>query len=259
MPLRAGLRSTALFFSILIQACLEPHPQDRPDLISVTVTVNIRDAEPESTVPTVGFDQAHRIFTDPKYGPCTSCHQSEWPYLAADAAWAWPRFLEGAAAPQHQVSDKIELAARIIACSEPTDENHCAGDPSLSSDNSDYKMPAKFGYDLLTSADLQILKRWLADGVRELSSDGSAQARGPFAQVEAKLLAPPNARTKVTPPALALGGGDATHVTFTVSYTTPCVPLTVQLLFQNSVQQTTRFLQLSCKDQELQTSYALTL
>lgn len=124
------------------------------------------EAEPEAVT---GFDQVFEVFNRNEYGPCSSCHESEWPYLSRKKEIAWTRFLKSLDSPKNGVLTKEELTIVIIGCLDITEKNHCSGDPLSDEDNLDEKMPTKFGYDPVSIDDLRILQKFLSDGVRQES------------------------------------------------------------------------------------------
>lgn len=133
--------------------------------IDITIAVDPQRG-PQPSI--VGFDKVSTIVARDNYGPCASCHTSQWPYLSSEG---WPRLLDSLKESGHDITTKEDLAALIVSCVDQASEQHCAGDPDDKTDTIDYKMPSRFGYDPMTPQDLNVLKQWLADGAHELSQE----------------------------------------------------------------------------------------
>jgi hypothetical protein len=124
---------------------------------------------PDGGVPdaAVGFDRVIAVFNMPEYGPCTRCHMKadNWPHLDRDPVVGWPLF-EGSAqaSKEPDIKSTLDLARRVLACVDQSSTERCVdsrGDPN---DDPDLKMPTRFGYSPLSSADVAVVRQWVSDG-----------------------------------------------------------------------------------------------
>ena len=125
-------------------------------------------AEPKAPVQkpsvpdTVTFAKVSSMFVKPAYGPCSSCHSGgNWPTLNSAENQGWEKFLASATLHKHGVSTPHELGALILDCVDQTSRAHCAAAPNTQEDNTEFKMPTKFGFEPVSQADINILKQWL--------------------------------------------------------------------------------------------------
>ena len=126
---------------------------------------NEKPPEPRVVGPT--FADISQIFVNPKYGSCASCHTSNnWPQLDDSAHDGWNKFLSSADGKHDDVTTPQQLAEMVLACVDPTNETHCAGDPTTAEDNVDTKMPTRFGFDTVSASDISLFKTWLNQGAR---------------------------------------------------------------------------------------------
>lgn len=209
-----------------------------------------------ATEALVGFDQIFNIVNKPEYGPCSSCHSYEWPYLAETADNAWSRFLESLNRPRNPVTSKEDLARLVIACVDPTSETHCAGDTTTSADNIDYKMPTRFGYDPVSAADLQILQQWLSQGVQEVSRPPSSSSSATIDQIRIKSVAPQSIEAVLIPDSVVISE-TTVALAMNARFKGPCVSGAVTLEGQQGESAISHTLGLVCDGESFQTEYVL--
>ena len=164
------LNALAVIFALmpLVMACLEPERGDGPSPSKdprKTVEKDIEEPPPNENLPLTqeeqDFAKVIGVFKKPKYGPCTGCHAKDWPYLAdVEPRASWKRYLESLTKPGARIQKKGELASVMVGCVDMATEDHCGGDPLDPTDNIDFKMPSKFGFDEIMGEDLEVLKRW---------------------------------------------------------------------------------------------------
>lgn len=196
----------------------------------------------------IGFDKVAEVLGKEAYGPCSLCHTHEWPYISSENGW--PRFLESLSRVSHGITTKESLAALLVDCVDQTSEEHCAGDPQDTSDNMDFKMPSKFGFEPVTENDLTVLKQWLVDGTQELSIDAH-QGWTLDQLVSIELVGIPSKTIDIlTGSPFLLHDGGSVKVGFEIRFSGVCADssLTLRLKDANAVVVATASLQLRCRN-----------
>jgi hypothetical protein len=231
-----------------------------PTIVWQPITVDLEAAAAPTAV--VGFDRVLQVFTQAQYGPCTLCHEREWPYLSESGGWS--RFQASLAAPTaaaRGVTNIAQLAALVGGCVDPEDSNRCAGEPGDPNDDLDEKMPLKFGYDLLSGEDLELVRRWVADGAEALSSAGPSNPT--ITATESATVAASSAGNlwlKSTAATLVRKGSTTLRVVFHARPRGKCTGSEVTLELADAGKKISRILlQLTCAQSVFRSQYRLRL